>query len=90
VSARPPDGRHREGDQARRGQGGFFDRRVRILLEEAQELARGDPLVPARILARGEHRQLERVDEAQLGEIRATSAQHDMPRTVERTIIESG
>jgi hypothetical protein len=53
----------RERDQARRSQHSFFDRRVRILLEEAQEPARGDPLVPARILARDEHGQLERVDE---------------------------
>jgi hypothetical protein len=56
-------------DEARRSQGGFFDRRVRILLEQAQEPARGDPLVPARILARDEHSQVERIDEAQLREI---------------------
>jgi hypothetical protein len=34
---------------------------VRILLKEAQEPARGDPLVTARILARDEHGQVERV-----------------------------
>jgi hypothetical protein len=59
----------RERDEARRNQHGFFDRRVRILLEEAQEPARGDPLVPARILARDEHGEFERVDETQLREI---------------------
>jgi hypothetical protein len=37
-------------DQARRGQSSLVDRRVRILLEVAQEPARSDPLVPARAL----------------------------------------
>ena len=42
-----------ERDEARRGQRGLLDGRVRILLEEAQEPPRRDPLVPAWIFAFG-------------------------------------
>jgi hypothetical protein len=62
-------GNTRERHEARRSQPNFFDRRVRILLEEAQEPARGDPLVPARILPGDEHGQFECVDEVELWEV---------------------
>jgi hypothetical protein len=52
-----------ECDEAGGGQGSFLDRRVGVLLEEAQKPAGRDTGMPARILARDKHRQLERVDE---------------------------
>jgi hypothetical protein len=58
-----------ERDQARRGQRGFLDRRVRILLEVAQEPAGCYPLVAARVFAGDEHCELERVGEAELRQL---------------------
>ena len=58
-----------ERDEVRRGQRGLLDRRVRILLEEAQEPAGRDPRMPARIFPGNQDRELERVDQAQLREI---------------------
>jgi hypothetical protein len=59
----------RERDEARRGQHGFVDRRVRILLLVAEEPAGRDPLVPAGILAGDEHGQLERVEQVKLRKV---------------------
>jgi len=53
---------------------------VRILLEEAQEPARSDPLVPARVLARDKDGQFERVIEADLREVlRRGERREDVP-----------
>jgi hypothetical protein len=56
-------------EQARRGQDGFVDRRVRILLQIAQEPADRDPLVTARIFPCNQHRQLERIEQIELREL---------------------
>jgi hypothetical protein len=66
-----------ERGEARRGQSGLLDRRVGILLEVAQEPASRDPRMPARILPRDEHRQLERVDEAELREVSRSGQRHE-------------
>jgi hypothetical protein len=54
-----------EGGEAGRGQRGFVDRRLVAFLEIAQQPAGGDARVPARILARDQDRQVERVLEAE-------------------------
>jgi hypothetical protein len=56
----------RERDKARRGQSGFLDRRVRILLQVTQEPAGRHPRVMARIFPRNQHRQLERIEQVEL------------------------
>lgn len=52
--------------QARRRERGLFDRRVRILLEVAQEPTGRDPRMPRRIFPRDQHSQFEGVGEAEL------------------------
>jgi hypothetical protein len=53
--------------------GGYYDglvnRRARTFLEIAQQPASGDPRMPARVLTRDQHGQLERIAEADLWEI---------------------
>ena len=58
-----------ERDEAGGGQDSLLDRHVGLLLKQAQKPARRYPRVPARIFARDEHPQLERVGEAQLRKV---------------------
>jgi hypothetical protein len=62
--------------QARRGQDRLVDRRVRVLLEVAQEPARRDPLVTTRVFAVDEDREVEGVDEAELREVPRSGQRH--------------
>jgi hypothetical protein len=59
----------REHDETGRGQRGFLDRHVWVLLEQALKPAGRDPRVPARILAGDQHGQLERIGEAELRQL---------------------
>jgi hypothetical protein len=47
--------------QARRGQDGLVDRRMRVFFEESEQPASGDPRMPTRVFPRDEDRELERV-----------------------------
>jgi class 3 adenylate cyclase/pimeloyl-ACP methyl ester carboxylesterase len=67
----------RQREQARRSQHGLVDRRVRILLEEAQQPARRDPLVSAWILAGNEHGELQRIPETELREVFRSGQRHE-------------
>jgi hypothetical protein len=56
-----------EGSEAGRNHRSFVDRGVVTFLEVAQQPARGHARMPARILARDQDRQLERVDQVEPG-----------------------
>jgi hypothetical protein len=49
-----------KGDEAGRDHRSFVDRRIVAFLEVTQQPSRGDARMPARILARDQHRQVER------------------------------
>jgi hypothetical protein len=76
----------RQRDEARCDQRGFLDRRVRILLEVAQEPTGRDSLVSARIFPCNQHGQFERVEQAELREVSCGGHGHEHVATLQRPL----
>ena len=72
--------------EARRGQRGLFDSRVRILLEVAEQPPGRDPRMPTRVFPRDEDRQLERVDQDELRQILRRRKRHEHVAALERPL----
>lgn len=76
----------RQRGETRRGQRGFVDRRVWILLEPAEEPAGGDPRVTSSVFAGDEDRELERVGEAELRQVFRCGHSHEHVAALQRPL----